>query len=102
MNLKSLLLATMLAMVVVPASYAKEPPSVISDQPASAKLTEDALVEHKHYTNKKGNVVHSPAHTKTGKAPDGASAQCRDGSYSFSQNHRGTCSHHGGVARWLN
>ncbi|WP_343205931.1 DUF3761 domain-containing protein [Rhodanobacter sp. MP1X3] len=34
-------------------------------------------------------------------APAGASAQCRDGSYSFSMNHRGTCSHHGGVARWL-
>lgn len=33
--------------------------------------------------------------------PAGATAQCRDGSYSFSQHRRGTCSHHGGVARWL-
>jgi hypothetical protein len=31
----------------------------------------------------------------------GATAQCRDGSYSFSEHHRGTCSHHGGVASWL-
>lgn len=29
------------------------------------------------------------------------SAICRDGTYSFSAHRRGTCSHHGGVARWL-
>jgi hypothetical protein len=34
-------------------------------------------------------------------APPGATARCRDGSYSFSQHHSGTCSHHGGVAVWL-
>ena len=34
-------------------------------------------------------------------APSGASAVCRDGTYSYSQNRRGTCSHHGGVAQWL-
>ena len=34
-------------------------------------------------------------------APPGATAVCRDGTYSFSQHHSGTCSHHGGVARWL-
>jgi len=33
--------------------------------------------------------------------PSGATAQCRDGSYSFSKHRRGTCSHHGGVAAWL-
>ena len=33
--------------------------------------------------------------------PAGATAQCRDGSYSFSEHRRGTCSHHGGVATWL-
>jgi len=33
--------------------------------------------------------------------PAGASAKCRDGTYSFSEHHRGTCSHHGGVASWL-
>lgn len=30
----------------------------------------------------------------------GASALCRDGTLSYSQNRRGTCSHHGGVAQW--
>ncbi|MFQ6398978.1 DUF3761 domain-containing protein [Nocardia sp. KC 131] len=34
-------------------------------------------------------------------APDGATAQCEDGTYSSSRHRRGTCSHHGGVARWL-
>jgi hypothetical protein len=38
------------------------------------------------------------------EAPDpnssGASAQCRDGSFSHSHHHSGTCSGHGGVAQW--
>lgn len=51
------------------------------------------------YTNVDGRRVHRPVFTH--RAPRGASAQCRDGSYSFSLHHRGTCSHHGGVARWL-
>lgn len=34
-------------------------------------------------------------------APPGATALCRDGTYSFSQHRSGTCSHHGGVAAWL-
>jgi Protein of unknown function (DUF3761) len=37
----------------------------------------------------------------TGTAPPGATAVCRDGTYSYSLHHSGTCSHHGGVARWL-
>lgn len=31
----------------------------------------------------------------------GATAICRDGTYSYSQHRSGTCSHHGGVAQWL-
>jgi uncharacterized protein YgiM (DUF1202 family) len=38
---------------------------------------------------------------RSDSAPEGASARCNDGTYSFSQNRRGTCSHHGGVAEWL-
>jgi hypothetical protein len=48
------------------------------------------------YTNVDGNWVPSP-----GSNPAGASAQCRDGTYSYSQHRQGTCSGHGGVARWL-
>ena len=30
-----------------------------------------------------------------------ATAICADGTYSYSANRRGNCSHHGGVAQWL-
>lgn len=51
------------------------------------------------YTNVDGVRVQRPTFSAT--VPAGASAQCRDGSYSFSLNRRGTCSRHGGVARWF-
>lgn len=51
------------------------------------------------YINSAGNEVHSPAYSDS--VPAGASAICGDGTYSFSQSRRGTCSHHGGVAQWL-
>jgi hypothetical protein len=53
-----------------------------------------------YYTNAYGDRVRRPTFSESGP-PAGASAQCRDGSYSFSQSRRGTCSHHGGVSRWL-
>ncbi|WP_230414302.1 DUF3761 domain-containing protein [Collimonas silvisoli] len=59
------------------------------------------LQTHKHYLNKDKQEVHSPSKSKSGEVPAGASARCRDGSYSFSTHHRGTCSHHGGVGTWL-
>ena len=34
-------------------------------------------------------------------APDGATAMCKDGTYSMSKHHTGSCSHHGGVAKFL-
>ena len=73
------------------------------EQPSynSQAANESQLVEHKHYTNSDGLDVHSPAHTLDGNVPNGASAKCRDGSYSFSKHHSGTCSHHGGVNSWL-
>ena len=70
-------------------------------QTTSQTSHDDRLIESGSYVNKQGNVVHRPAHTVSGQAPTGATAQCQDGSYSFSQSHRGTCSHHGGVAKWL-
>jgi hypothetical protein len=52
------------------------------------------------YTNSEGNTVCKPEETPTGP-PAGATARCRDGTYSFSQHRSGTCSYHGGVAEWL-
>lgn len=51
------------------------------------------------YVNSAGNTVCSPYSSPS--APAGATAQCVDGTYSFSQSRSGTCSHHGGVAQWL-
>jgi hypothetical protein len=51
------------------------------------------------YINSRGHCVPRPRRSPS--QPSGATAQCRDGTYSFSESRRGTCSHHGGVARWL-
>lgn len=91
--MKLLPIALLLACSLV---FAKAPPKPLPDADQSQ------LIEQSHYINKAGQDVHSPAHSKTGKVPAGASARCRDGSYSFSKSHRGTCSRHGGVATWIN
>jgi hypothetical protein len=49
-----------------------------------------------YYRNSSGRCVKRP-----GRDPAGATAKCRDGTYSYSQHASGTCSHHGGVARWI-
>lgn len=49
-----------------------------------------------YYTNVSGHRVHRPVFSS--RAPSGWSAQCSDGSYSFSEHHQGTCSHHGGIS----
>jgi hypothetical protein len=51
------------------------------------------------YVNSAGNTVCRPETADS--TPPGATAVCRDGTYSFSQHHSGTCSHHGGVGEWL-
>lgn len=54
---------------------------------------------NRYYTNSVGERVQSP--TYYSNTPSGATAVCNDGTYSFSRSRRGTCSHHGGVRRWL-
>ena len=61
--------------------------------------TSPPLVSGKSYINVDGVQVPSPVFSET--KPAGATARCRDGSYSFSMHRRGTCSHHGGVAEWF-
>jgi hypothetical protein len=52
-----------------------------------------------YYKNVSGHCVARP--TKAPSAPAGATAKCRDNTYSFSEHASGTCSHHGGVAVWI-
>lgn len=49
-----------------------------------------------YYKNVSGHCVRRPS-----SDPRGATARCSDGSYSYSEHASGTCSHHGGVARWI-
>jgi len=70
-----------------------------SYQPVTPTVNTNNLSNDNYYTNTSGNKVHSPAYSNF--VPIGASAKCRDGTYSFSQSRRGTCSHHGGVSEWL-
>lgn len=83
----------------VPPQIKKETHTKPSPSTAPATTVDTGLSNDNYYTNSVGNTVHSPAYSDT--VPAGATAQCRDGTYSFSQSRRGTCSHHGGVARWL-
>lgn len=53
------------------------------------------------YKNVNNDTVQRPAFSSNG-IPAGATAQCNDGTYSFSLHHSGTCSGHHGVSQWLN
>lgn len=53
----------------------------------------------RYYNNTYGKKVQSPTYYES--PPNGATALCRDGTYSFSRSSRGTCSRHGGVDKWL-
>ena len=98
LSLSLCLLAMGLNSLLVTSSEAQQQPQQNSQDVTNGSTT---LIEQGSYTNHDGYSVHRPAHTVSGAVPVGASAQCRDASYSFSMNHRGTCSRHGGVARWL-
>lgn len=54
------------------------------------------LCKSGYYKNVSGRCVHRPS-----SSPAGATAKCRDGTYSYSEHASGTCSHHGGVAVWI-
>lgn len=77
-------------------------PSVATSQPQlqSQQTQSSGLSNNHYYKNSDGNFVHSPAYSDA--IPEGATAQCVDGTYSFSQHRQGTCSRHGGVDEWLN
>jgi hypothetical protein len=54
------------------------------------------LCKSGYYKNVSGHCIRRPSHD-----PRRATAKCRDGTYSYSEHASGTCSHHGGVARWI-
>jgi len=105
--MKKIIFAALIA-AALPVSWAQRAPDtpavprqVAPAQVKQAEPNDAELLSHRHYKAKDGHEVHSPARSTHDQAPAGASAQCRDGTYSFSQHRRGTCSHHGGVVTWL-
>lgn len=66
---------------------------------ANLSTYSSGVTSGKGYINSKGNYIPSPR--KSNGKPSGATAKCRDGTWSFSQSTRGTCSGHGGVSSWL-
>jgi hypothetical protein len=86
MRLRLALLLALIGTSLVAASASRAQPAV-------------GLCKQGYYKNVDGRCVKSP--TKSASAPAGATAKCRDGSYSFSLHASGTCSHHGGVAVWI-
>jgi len=75
-----------------------DPLNIRPTTPAST-TSESGLSNDNHYQNSAGESVHSPAYSNT--VPAGATAQCSDVTYSFSEHRQGTCSPHGGVMQWL-
>jgi Protein of unknown function (DUF3761) len=86
-----------LASILLPA-YAQTPRQPPNNQP-NQQQQKPKCTDGGTYVNSKGETVKRPENCSS--APQGATAQCRDGSYSFSQSRRGACSHRGGVAKWF-
>jgi hypothetical protein len=92
----------LLASVVLALAFAVPAATASAQTGASAQpagLSAAPLCRAGYYENVDGVCVHRP--TKATHPPKGATAKCRDGTYSFSKHASGTCSHHGGVARWI-
>jgi hypothetical protein len=93
----------LIANVPTPHCYSQTPPTApgASASNTSAHSNEGKVTCNNNgtYTNSQGQKVKRPE--ACSGVPAGATAQCRDGIYSFSRNRRGTCSHHRGVAKWL-
>jgi Protein of unknown function (DUF3761) len=73
--------AVIASLLVVPALAADDAPMPRRPQSAAAPTAPAAMVP--------------------GPAPDGATAICKDGTYTMSHSYSGACSSHHGVTKWL-
>src|ERR1700730_11982790 len=89
--------AALLALALLPhpltsqnqtSSPSRSAPATTSSPTAKPNCTNNGT-----YVNSQGQTVPRPETCSS--APQGATAQCRDGTYSFSKHRSGTCSHHG-------
>jgi hypothetical protein len=73
---------------------AAAPAATESASPAAAPAPDSAAAS-------KAAPAAKSAATTGNTDPTGATAKCKDGTYSKSKQHKGSCSHHGGVAEFL-
>ncbi len=78
--------------------YTYSPPSSRSTSSHSGGSTYGSSSSHTSYSGSNQLSYRSKKRRRQSGSP---TAICRDGTYSYSKNRRGTCSHHGGVAQWL-
>jgi hypothetical protein len=95
------LAAILLSQQIASQTQSPTPSNTTSPAASNTKPNADKVncTNNGTYVNSKGQTVQRPENCSA--PPKGATAKCGDGSYSFSQSRRGTCSHHGGVAKWL-
>jgi hypothetical protein len=74
----------------------KSKPAVQEPEPSTASTATPAAAAKQSTASRS-----APSGTASNTDPTGATAKCKDGTYSKSQHHSGTCSKHGGVAEWL-
>ncbi|BCZ23898.1 hypothetical protein MTY59_37530 [Mycobacterium senriense] len=98
-------------LLVAVAAIAAGAVCVVPSAVASGPITILASCGKGFYQNSDGQCIPDPSSglppggapglVGSNGAPAGATAICRDGDYSFSTHHTGTCSGHGGVRQWL-
>ena len=82
--------ASKAAAAAAPASTEKASPAAATPAPAAASSEAASKTAPAAKSAGTGNTD-----------PTGATAKCKDGTYSKSKHHKGSCSHHGGVAEFL-
>jgi hypothetical protein len=102
--MKHAILAAALSLSVFGAAIGAPPDGLPPATPAPLQAPQppppgnDQQTSGAYYRSKGGSMVHRP--TKEAGDFGRVTAICGDGTRSFSHSHRGTCSHHGGVAEW--
>jgi hypothetical protein len=81
------LAAPLLMVALTLPAYADAPPTTCKDGTTSTATGRGACSSH-------GGV-------QADTPPAGATAKCKDGTYSMAKTHSGACSSHGGVASWI-
>jgi hypothetical protein len=80
---------------------AAAPAATESTSPAAAPAPDSAAAPKAAPAASKSAPAAKSAATAGNTDPTGATAKCKDGTYSKSKHHKGSCSHHGGVAEFL-